>query len=102
MMVKREVVGRARHTPLLCSYHTKLLKQYLGFLVPCTPWKVANNPRFCWFASVESKQRACVRRTLGEREPASCHLEILLLGIQNTDRNKSAQAFSHQHCHFMT
>lgn len=54
-MVKREVVNRLCHTPLPCSHHTKLLKQYLGFLVPCTPGEVAKNSGFCWFVFVKSK-----------------------------------------------
>lgn len=55
----------------------ELLKQYLGSLVPCIPGEVAKNMEFRWLASVKSKQHAYMRRTLGEREPASCHLGSL-------------------------
>lgn len=90
-MVRREPVSRPCRTPL-CPHLVELLKQYLGLLVPCIPGEVAKNAEFRWLASVESKQQAYRRRTLGEREPASCHLGIFLLRIQNTDRSKSAQA----------
>lgn len=36
-MVRRELASRPCRTPLLCSHLVKVLKQYLSFLVPCTP-----------------------------------------------------------------
>lgn len=80
----------------------ELLKQYLGLLVPCVPGEVAKNAEFRWLASMKSKQQAYMKRTLGEREPASCHLESSSSEFKTETEASQLRPSSHHPCHFIT
>lgn len=58
-MVRRELVSRPCHTPLLCPHLVEVLKQYLGFLVPCTPRGDGKEHRVALACFCE-KQTACL------------------------------------------